>query len=155
MKQLMNIKRNQTRGEGLVIVIILLAVIGAGVWWLFSTKAQSDKQARAFGREMIERLSVQHDQAFFANNLGPEAKANWPRSAQDDLFKKLRDLGAPAQPVQIDGNVSFESQFFAPKGFFTAKLNYPGQPVTMEVAVSHPVAKWQLDDLTITWQKAR
>jgi hypothetical protein len=155
MKQPMNNHRSQARGEGLVIVIILIAVIGAGVWWLYSTKAQSDKQARAFGREMIERLAVQHDQAFFANNLGPEARNDWPRSAQDNLFAKLKELGAPAQPIKIDEMVTFESQFFAPRGIFTAHLNYPGQPVTLELAVSHPVAKWQVDNLTMTWAKVR
>lgn len=152
MKERIN-HRKKARGEGLVIVIILLAVIGGGVWWLFSTKAQSDKEARLFGRAMIDSLAVKHDQAFFANNLGPEAKADWPRSAQDNLFAKLRELGTPAQPMKIDEMVTFESQFFAPRGIFTAHLNYPGQPVTLELAVSHPVAKWQVDNLTMTWPR--
>jgi hypothetical protein len=63
-------------------------------------------------------------------------------------------MGTPAQPIKIDENVTFESQFFSPRGFFVAHLNYPGQPSTMELAISHPVGKWQVDNLTITWKAA-
>jgi hypothetical protein len=155
MKQQNSSYRNGTRGEGLVVVIILVAIIGAGVWWLFSTKKQSEKEARAFGREMIEHLAVQHDQAFFSNNLGPQAKVDYPKPQQDYLISKLVELGVPAQPIQIDENITFESQFFAPKGYFTAHLNYPSQPATMELAISHPVGKWQVDNLTVTWNRTR
>jgi hypothetical protein len=155
MKQPNSSYRNGTRGEGLVVVIILVAILGAGVWWLFSTKKQSDKEARAFGREMIERLAIRHDGAFFGNNLGPQAKVDYPKPQQDYLISKLTELGVPAQPIQIDANITFESQFFSPKGYFTAHLNYPSQPATMELAISHPVGKWQVDNLTMTWSRTR
>ena len=154
MKQQNESYRNREHAEGLVVVIILVAIIGAGVWWLFSTKKQSEQGARAFGREMIEHLAVQHDQAFFANNLGPQAKLDYPPSQQQYMIGKFRDLGVPAQPIKIDENITFESQFFSPRGFFTAHLNYPGQPATLELAISHPVGKWQVDNLTMTWTPA-
>jgi len=94
--------RTKTRGEGLVIVVILVAIIGAGVWWLFSIKKESDKEARAFGRELIERLAVNKDQAFFADHLGPQAKMDYPPSQQAYLISKLKELGTPALPIQID-----------------------------------------------------
>jgi len=56
-----------------------------------------------------------------------------------------------AEAGHHDENITFESKFFAPKGYFTAHLNYPTQPVSMEIAISHPVGKWQVDDLTVTW----
>jgi hypothetical protein len=155
MKQQNSSYRNGTRGEGLAVVIILVAIIGAGVWWLFSIKKQSEKEARAFGREMIEHLAVQHDGTFFSNNLGPQAKSDYPKPQQDYLVSKLAEMGVPAQPIQIDENITFESQFFAPKGYFTAHLNYPSQPVTLELAISHPVGKWQVDNLTVTWSRTR
>ncbi len=144
----------QRRGEGLVVVIILVAIVGGIAWWLFSTKKQSDREARAFGRDMIERLAVKHDVAFFASNLGPQAKLDYPPSTQQMVQQKLTGMGTPAQPIKIDENITFESQFFSPRGFFTAHLNYPGQPVMMELAISHPVGKWQVDNLTITWRAA-
>ena len=150
MKKLNSSNRTSAGGERLVVVIVLLAIDGAGVWWLFNTKQTSDREARAFGREMIQRLAVQHDQAFFANNLGPQAKMDYPQSEQVRIITKLKEYGVPAQPIKIDENVTFESKFFSPRGFFTAHLNYPSQPVTLELAVSHPVGKWQVDNLTIT-----
>ena len=155
MKQQHSSYRNRARGEGLVVIIVLLAIIGAGVWWLFSTKTQSEKEAHAFGREMIERLTVQHDKTFFANSLGPQAKTDYPKPQQEYLVSKLAELGVPAQPIKIDENITFESKFFSPKGYFTAHLNYPSQPATMELAISHPVGKWQVDNLTVTWNQTR
>ena len=140
------------RGEGLVIVIILVAIIGGIAWWLFSTKAQSEKEARKFGRDVIESLAVKHDVSFFVQNLGPQGKLDYPPSTQQLVQQKLTEMGTPSQPIKIDENVTFESKFFSPRGFFTAHLNYPSQPVTMELAVSHPVGKWQVDNLTITWK---
>jgi hypothetical protein len=142
------------RGEGLVIVIILVVILGAGAWWLFSTKNQSDKEARAFGRQMIENLAVKHDLAFFSNNLGPQAKLDYPPSMQQMVVQKLTEMGTPVQPIKIDESVTFESQFFSPRGVFTAHLNYPSGPSLMQLAISHPVGKWQVDDLTITWKAA-
>jgi hypothetical protein len=155
MKRLSNNWRSNEAGSGLVVVIVLLAIIGGLAWWLFNTKNTSDREARAFGREMIQRLAVQHDQAFFANHLGPQARMDFPPSQQQYMMGKLTEMGVPAQPIKIDETVTFESKFFSPRGFFTAHLNYPAQSATMEVAVSHPVSKWQIDNLTMTWDRPR
>lgn len=155
MKQPSDCYRNGRSGEGLVVIIILVAILGAGAWWLFSTKKQSEKEARAFGRDMIEHLAVQHDLAFFSNNLGPQAKLDYPPSTQQYLISKLTELGVPAQPIKIDESITFESQFFSPRGIFTATLNYPSQPAKLELAISHPVGKWQIDNLTMTWNITR
>jgi hypothetical protein len=147
--------RYRQAGDGLVVVIIFLALIGVGVWWLYSHKNAMDKEGRAFGREMIEALVVKHDKSFFVNNLGPQARLDYPPSAQDAAIAQFRDLGVPAQPIKIDENMTWESQFFEPKGYFTAHLNYPARAATMQIATSHPVGKWQLDNLTFTIEKER
>jgi hypothetical protein len=148
-------KRNNNSGQGLVVLIILLAIIGCGVWWLFNTKKNSDRAARAFGREMINRLAINHDPAFFANNLGPQAKLDYPPSQQGYIMAKFTELGVPAQPISIEESVVFESHFFEPKGYFTGHLNYPGRSASLQIAISHPVSKWQLDNLTMTFDQAR
>lgn len=142
--------RCDTSGQGLVIVIIVLALIGGGVWWLFSQKNTMDKEARAFGKEAIERLTVQHDLDFFSGHLSPQARLENPPSQQQYIISKFQQLGVPAQPIQIEENVVWESHFFEPKGYFTAHLNYPGGPATVQIATSHPVGKWQLDNFTFT-----
>jgi len=148
-------RRSNTSGQGLVVVIILLAIIAGGAWWLFNNKQTMDREARAFGRQMIERLTVNHDAAFFANHLSPQARLDNPLSEQQYIMSKLQELGVPAQPIQIDEKITWESHFFEPRGFFTAHLIYPAQTATIQIAVSQPVSKWQLDNINITWSRPR
>jgi hypothetical protein len=147
--------RSNTSGQGLVVLLIVLALIGGGTWWLFSQKQVADKEARVFGREAIERLVVHHDKAFLTNNLSPQARLDNPPSQQEYIISKFTELGVPVQPIQIDEHVTWESHFFAPKGYFTARLNYPSGAATLEIAISHPVGKWQLDNFTFTAQRPR
>ena len=155
MKKLkLNSRRNES-GEGLVIVIILAVIILGGLGWLYSHKRAMDREGRAFGREMIEKLAVQHDLNFFSQNLGPQARLDNPPSQQQLLMAKFQELGVPAQPIKIEENMVWESHFFEPKGYFVAHLNYPAQPATVQIAISHPVGKWQLDNLTMTFDQPR
>jgi hypothetical protein len=147
--------RSKTAGQGVVLLIILLAVIGGGLWWLYSHKNAMDAEGRAFGREVIDRIAVKHDPVFFANNLSPQARLDNPPSKQQAYMAKFVEMGVPAQPIKIDENMQWESQFFAPKGFFTAHLNYPSQGATMQIAIDHPVGKWQVNDITLTWDRPR
>jgi hypothetical protein len=147
--------RSNVSGEGLVVIIILLILIGGGLWWLVWHKQAVDKEARAFGREAVKRLTVDHDAAFFANHLSPQARLDHPPLQQQEEMSKLQQLGVPAQPIQIDENITWESQFFEPKGFFTAHLNYPAGPATLEIAIDHPVSKWQLINYTFAPPRVR
>jgi hypothetical protein len=145
-----NDHRSRTGGDGLVVVIVLLAIVGIGAWWLYSHKKEMDKEGRAFGRQMIEQLTVNHNLAFFSNNLGPQARVDYPPSQQQFMIQQFQQLGVPAQPIQIDSKMVWESQFFEPKGYFTANLKYPARGATLELAISHPVSKWQVDNMTLT-----
>jgi hypothetical protein len=147
--------RSNTSGTGLVILIILLALIGGVAWWLFDNKKTMDREARAFARELVQRLAVNHDAAFFAEHLSPQAKLEFPPSRQQFVLSKLQEMGAPAQPIQIEETVTFESYFFQPRGFFVAHLNYPGQMAVMEFGVSHPVSRWQIDSFDLKWERPR
>jgi hypothetical protein len=114
-----------------------------------------DKECRAFGREMITRVTVNHDAAFLANHLSPQARLDYPPMQLQELTEQFRQLGVPAQPIQIDENITWESQFFEPRGFFTAHLNYPAGAATLQIAIDHPVSKWQLLNITFTPPRTR
>src|ERR1700757_2637103 len=101
--------RSNVSGQGLVIVIILLAIFGGVAWWLVTNKKTMDREARAFGHDFIQRLTVNHDAAFFAANLSPRAKVDNPQSEQQYIMSKLQELGVPAQPLRIDENVTWKS----------------------------------------------
>lgn len=151
--------RSNVSGEGLVIVIILVVLIGGGLWWLVSHKQAVDKEARVVGRDMVKRLAVDHDAAFFANNLSPQLRLDYPPLQQQEEMSKFQQLGAPAQPIQIDESVSWEGpwefKFFEPKGSFTAHLNYAAGPATLQIAIDHPASKWQLTGYSFSPPRAR
>jgi hypothetical protein len=142
-------------GEGLAIVIIVVALIGLGAWWLFSTKHTAEKEGLEFANEAVQRLTVRHELAFLESRLGPNAKLELSPPLQRNLIETLTQLGVPAPPIQIDGNITFESHFFEPRGFFTAHLNYPARPGTLEIAISHPVGRWQFDSVKLNLERAR
>ena len=155
MKKIKLSSQTKLSGQGLVVVFILLAVIGAGLWYLYSNKATTDREARAFAREAIKRITVDHDLKYFSDHLGPQAKLDNPPSQQQFLIQRFTQMGVPAQPIQIEENVTWESYFFEPRGYFTAHLNYPAQPVMLQMATSHPVSRWQIDNVSFGAQPAR
>ena len=142
-------------GDGLVVVIIFLALIGGGIWWLYAHKSAMDKEGRLFAKTAVEALTIRHDPAFFAANLGPQARLENPPSVQVEKISQFTQMGVPAQPINIDEKMVWESQFFEPRGYFTAHLNYPARSATLQIAISHPVGKWQLDNVSFEPQKER
>jgi hypothetical protein len=143
-------RRIQTSGQGFVVLIIVLVLIGGGLWYLTTHKQKVDKEARAFGREMIERLAVNHDLQFFTDHLSPQARLDMPPSQQQFLVQQMTELGVPAQPIKIEENVTWQSHFFEPQGFFTAELDYPAGQGKIELAIDHPVSRWQVVNVTFT-----
>ncbi|HEX4639332.1 MAG TPA: hypothetical protein VH170_07590 [Chthoniobacterales bacterium] len=145
--------RSKQTAEGLIVVLILAVILLGIGWYLYSTKAATDKECRVFGHDIINRLMVNHDPLVLDNELSPEMKLKFPPSAKQLTIQHLNQLGAPQQPIRIEDNVTFDSTFFglisyAPHGFFTAHLDYPGQSLLLQIAVSHPQTKWQVDDIT-------
>jgi hypothetical protein len=142
--------RSKMSGEGLALIFIVLAIVGGILWYLYSTKASTDREARRYGHEVIDRLVLKHDRALLDQDLAPQAKMENPPSQRDYLIQRFAQFGVPSQPIAIDDSVTFDSYFFKPHGFFTAHLNYPAQPVTLQVAVSQGDTKWLIENITIT-----
>lgn len=139
----------------MIVVIIFLALIGVGIWWLYAHKKTMDQEGRRFGRTMIEAIAVRQDLNFFRNNLGPQAKLDYPPSRQQEIMMMFRDLGKPAEPIPIEEQMTWENEFFEPHGFFTAKLQYSARGGVMRIAISHPVSKWQLDNVEYSIERER
>ena len=155
MENLKMNSRSNSSGQVLVVLIILLALLGGGAWWLLSNKQAMAKEGREFGREAIQRLAVQHDLTFFSQRLSPEARRQFPPSVQQEFISKLRQFGAPVGPIDVQGEIQFQSHFFEPRGNFHARLNYPASPAEINVSVSHPVGRWQIDDVAFVPEAAR
>ena len=148
-------QRSKLSGQILVVVIIVLVLIGIGYWWLFSNKQQMAKEGNEFGRKAIHELVVQHNLKFFADHLSPAMRLQYPPSAQQDLLTQMDKLGTPLSPPNVEGDIVFQSHFFDPNGNFHAKINYPARGADINVAVSHPVGRWQIDELIFTAEAAR
>ena len=146
-----------TRESGQIfgVFIIVIALLGVGLWMLFAYKRSTQKEGREFGNQAIQSLAVQHDPAFLASRLGPAARLDLPPSAQQELISKLQQLGTPVGPIDLKGDIKFQSQFFEPRGFFTAHVNYPTRGARIELGTSHPVGRWQIDTLALNLDRER
>ncbi|HZR05238.1 MAG TPA: hypothetical protein VFA61_05375 [Candidatus Udaeobacter sp.] len=147
--------RSKSSGQILVLVIIVLVLISIAYWWLDSNKRQMALEGRQFGRQVIQELIMQHNIKFFADHLSPAMRLQYPPSAQQDLMTQLDKLGTPLFPPDVEGDIVFQSHFFEPNGNFHAKINYPTRGADINVAVSHPVGRWQIDELIFTAEAAR
>jgi len=147
--------QSKSSGQILVVLIIMLGLVGAGVWWLTSNKQAMAKEGRDFGREAIQRLVVQHDLTFFSSRLGPAGRLQFPPSAQQEFISEMAKMGTPVGPLNVQGDIEFQSQFFEPTGNFHAHVNYPTRGAEISVAISHPVGRWQIDNASFAPERER
>lgn len=150
MKTMKLSSRSKLSGEGLVVVLVfLLIILGIG-WYLYSTRAATQREGIRYGHEVIDRLVVKHDRSLLDQDLDPQAKLEMPPSQRDYMIQRFTQLGVPAPPIKIDDDVSFDSGFFHAHGVFTATLNYPGQAATLQIATSQGDTKWLINNITLS-----
>jgi hypothetical protein len=155
MKKLKINSRSKSSGQVIVILIIVLGLIGAGFWWLFSNKQEMAREGKQFARDAAQRIVVQRDMNFFNSHLSPQARMNFPQSAQQDFFAEIAKLGPPSGAIDVKGEIEFNSQFFEPHGSFQARINYPARYADLTLLISHPVGRWQIDEVTFLPQRER
>jgi hypothetical protein len=152
MKQLKLNSQRKRSGQVVVLLIIVLGLVGAAFWWLYSTKEAMAKEGTAFAKDAIQRIAVQHDINFFNSRLSPQARMNFPASAQQEFMNEIVSLGAPVRPVDVQGKIEFQSQFFEPHGSFHTRIYYPARYADMDLTISHPVGRWQIDEIAFIKQ---
>jgi hypothetical protein len=153
MKQLKLNSQRKSSGQVIVLLIIVLGLVGAAFWWLNSTKQQMAKEGTDFAKEATQHIAVQHDINFFNSRLSPQARMNFPASAQQEFMNDIVKLGAPVRPVDVQGKIEFQSQFFEPRGSFHTRIYYPARYADMDLTISHPVGRWQIDEIAFIPQQ--
>lgn len=146
-------RRTQTarvRGEGIVLLLIILAILAGGVWFVYSSRQAAEENCRAFAALVAERTAVHYDDKFLHIRLGPDAQKKFLQSVRDRLMARFRALGTPAQPIQLEGDVVFQSGFFKPMGTFRAALKYPSGVAYLDLTISSGMTVWQVDDIYLT-----
>jgi hypothetical protein len=68
---------------------------------------------------------------------------------------QLDKFGTPLSPPDVQGDIVFQSHFFEANGNFRAHINYPTRGADINVAVSHPVGRWQIDEIALNAEPAR
>jgi len=139
--------RFKSSGQVVAILVIVLLLLGVGYWFLNSNKESMAKEGRAFGKDAVQRIVVQHDINFFNAHLSPQARMNFPPSTQQEFMNEIAKLGQPVGAVDVKGDITFQSQFFEPSGSFQARINYPASGANFTISLSHPVGRWQIDDI--------
>jgi hypothetical protein len=139
--------RFKSSGQVVAILVIVLLLLGVGYWYLYSNKESMAKEGRAFGKDAVQRIVVQHDINFFNAHLSPQARMNFPPSTQQEFMNEIAKLGQPVGAVDVKGDITFQSQFFEPSGSFQARINYPASGANITITISHPVGRWQIDDI--------
>jgi hypothetical protein len=148
MKPLKLNSQRKSSGQVIVLVVIVLVLVGAAFWWLYSTKQQMAKEGTEFAKEAVQRIAVQHDMSFFNSRLSPQERMNFPVSTQQEFMNEIVGLGTPVRPVDVQGKIEFQSQFFEPHGSFHARIYYPAKYADLDLTISHPVGRWQIDEIS-------
>ena len=154
MKQFKLSSKRKSSGQVVVLLIIVLALLGGAWWWLNSSKESSAKEGRDFANEAFQKIAVQHDGNFFISRLSPQMRMAFAApTAQQEFMNEIVKLGAPVRPVDVQGKIEFDSQFFAPHGSFHARIYYPARYADMDLTISHPVGRWQIDQISFIPQR--
>src|SRR5262249_34752091 len=153
MKQFKLSSKRKSSGQIVVLLIIVLALLGGAWWYLNSNKQNSAKEGRDFANEAFQKIGVQHDINFFNSRLSPQARMNFPASAQQEFMNEIVSMGPPVRPVDVQGKIEFQSHFFEPHGSFHARIYYPARYADMDLTISHPVGRWQIDEIAYIKQQ--
>lgn len=144
-------RHSNCRGEGLSIWIIVLFIIAGAVWFLYSSRKDSDKGGRAFAAEVARKLAVDYDERYLVAHLNPENQAARLPAWRDRLLKSLRSFGPLTKPIETSGDIVFTSQFFDPHGTFRSELTYATMPAHFDLSISKGQNGWRIDELNLVW----
>src|SRR6478752_10068578 len=154
MKQFKLSSKRKSSGQVVVLLIIVLALLGGAWWWLNSNKENSAREGTAFARDAVQKIAVQHDGNFFISRLSPQMRMAFAApTAQQEFMNEIVKLGAPVRPVDVQGKIEFNSQFFEPHGSFHARIYYPERYADVNLNISHPVGRWQIDEIVFIPQQ--
>ena len=145
-------RKARTKGEGgVALLVIVLLLLSGIVWWLYSSRQDAEKNVRVFATEIAKRVAINYDEKFLHVHLSPEAQIQYLKSWRDRLMDHLRELGVPAQPIGVQGDVTFTNYFFDPHGTFRAELKYPTTSAQLDLGISRGMTVWQVDTINLTW----
>jgi hypothetical protein len=145
-------RNSHRKGEGnFAIWIILLALLGGALWFLYSSRADAERKMRAFAGQIVDSMAVRYDVRFLNTHMTPAAQAQYIPSWRDRMAGFLKGFGPMSKPIETKGDVHFNSVFFDPVGTFESVLTYPTMTAKMNVTVVRGMNDWQVDQIELNW----
>jgi len=149
--------RNTERGDvgpAILLLLIVGAVLAGGYYYMRKSRVDSEREARVFAHEVVDRLAVQKDLKFLHSNVNPDNRVDFSPGREQDFISMFKMLGTPSPDYQTTGNVVFENQYFSPHAKFKTILTYPDRHATVMLNVSCPHGPWKIDWLGVTYERA-
>jgi len=144
-------RHSHCKGEGLSIWIIVLAILAGGVWFLYSSRKDSVREAQAFSQEVSRKLTDEFDDHYLITHLNPENQAAHLPAWRERLFRSLRSFGPKTKPAEVTGDVRFTSYFFEPRATYKIDLTYATMPAHIDMEVSKAMVGWRIDEINLVW----
>lgn len=138
-------------GEGASIWIIVVFILAGLVWFLYSSRGDTVKEARRFAEEVSKKIAIDFDDRYFLSHLNPENQAAHLPAWRERLFRSLKSFGPMTKPLEVSGDVTFTSYFFEPRGTYKVDLFYATMPAHLDLSVSKGIAGWHIDELNLVW----
>jgi hypothetical protein len=140
-------------GSALVFIIIVIAVIAAGLFFLNSMRKDAKVEGERFAREMIEKCAFQHDVKWLHSNVASDRRITIPPAMDDQFIYYLTKLGVPDRNYILDGQLEFDGYFVSPHGSYKAILTYPSQHATVNFSIARPSGLWLVTDFGVTYER--
>jgi hypothetical protein len=138
------------KAEGLGIWIIVLAILGGAIWFVFSSRTEGQKNGRAFADEVIHKIVVDYDEQYLDQRMSLAARAQFSVMWRTRMMQYLKGFGPLTKPPETKGDVYFTSHFYDPRGVFRSDLTYANSTAYLELTVSKST-RWQVDELNLVW----
>jgi hypothetical protein len=140
-------------GQTLVFIIIVIAVIAAGLFFLNSMRKDAKVEGESFARELIEKCAFQHDVKWLHTKVASDRRAAIPPAMDDQFIYYLTKLGVPDRNYVLDGKLEFDSYFVSPHGSYKTILTYPTQHATVNFTIARPSGIWLITDFGVNYER--
>lgn len=140
-------------GQTLVFIIIVIAVIGAGLLFLNSMRKDAKVEGERFAHELIEKCAFQHDVKWLHSKVASDRRVAVPPAMDDQFIYYLNKLGVPDRNYKLDGQLEFDGYFVSPHGSYKTILTYPTQHATVNFTIARPSGIWLITDFGVTYER--
>ena len=146
-------RRAAERGQAVVFIIIVIAVIGAGLFFLNSMRKDAKVEGERFAHELIEKCAFQHDVKWLHSKVASDRRLAVPPAKDDEFIYYLTKLGVPDRNYNLNGKLDFDSYFVSPHGSYQVILTYPTQHATVSFTIGRPSGIWLITDFGVSYER--